>query len=74
MNTSLSYIFIKIDAIAAQLTFSVDKVGYATGNGLLFHQFFHRTQLTVSINERFLESGKIGSNAGGVIWVIAHLG
>ena len=72
MDAALGNILVKVDAIAAQLTFPVDGVRNADGDGLFCQQLFNRTQLMVGIDERLLEFGLIGSNTGGVIGGIVH--
>lgn len=67
MGAALGDILVKVDVVTAQLTFPVDGVGNASGNGLLFLQFFQWTQLMIGINEELAESVVIGCNAINII-------
>ena len=72
MGAALGDILVKVDAVTTQLTFPVDGVRNADGDGLFCHQLFQRIQLMISIDERLLELGLIGGNTGGIIGCIIH--
>lgn len=74
MDAALGNILVKVDAVTAQLTFPVDGVRNADGDGLFCHQLFHRIQLMISIDAELLEPGGTGSDAGGIIGCIIHFG
>lgn len=67
VNTALSYLLAEVDTVTTQLEFPVVGVTNASGNGLLFLQFFQWTQLMIGINEELAESGVIGCNAINII-------
>lgn len=72
MDAALGNILVKVDAVTTQLTFAVNGVGNADGNGLFCQQFFNRTQLMIGIDGELLEPGGTGSDAGGIIGRIIH--
>ena len=74
MGAALGNILVKVDAVTTQLTFPVDGVGNADGNGLFCQQLFQRIQLMVGIDAELLEPGGTGSDAGGIIGCIIHFG
>ena len=74
MDAALGNLLVIVDAVTTQLTFAVDGVGNAVGDGLFCHQLFQRIQLMISIDERLLELGLIGGNIGSVIGCIIHFG
>lgn len=74
MDAALGNIPFKVDAVTAQLTFPVDGVGNADGDGLFCQQLFQRSQLMVGIDAELLEPGGTDSDAGGVIGGIVHFG
>lgn len=70
MGAALGDILVKVDAVTTQLTFPVDGVRNAVGDGLFCQQLFQGIQLMIGINERLLELGLIGGNTGSVIGCI----
>lgn len=74
MGAALGDILVKVDAVTAQLTFPVDGVRNADGDGLFCQQLFQRIQLMIGIDGELLEPGGTGSDAGGIIGGIVHFG